>query len=249
MNDTHEQMLDDVAVYALGTLPAADAARVREHLQTCAQCREEYAALAPAAAAIGLSAEAQPGDLLKARIMQAVRPPAPRAAVSGWKRFGSPAYLVAAACLAFAVAIGAINLSLIGQLHDSKATIAELEMRAGGYAHVLSEQESELADLSSDKAKRYEVKNGQIVRVGDRLYLAMHDLPEPPTGKVYQAWTLPKGGKTMVPAPTFVPDSHGGAIVQLPVNARTTAVVAISIEPEGGSAAPTSKPLVVQALD
>jgi anti-sigma factor RsiW len=55
----YHDMLDDVALYALGTLPAADAQRVREHMATCAECRAEYEALAPAAALVGVSAETQ----------------------------------------------------------------------------------------------------------------------------------------------------------------------------------------------
>ena len=27
---------------------------------------------------------------------------------------------------------------------------------------------------------------------GQRLYIAMHDMPMPPKGKVYQAWTMTK---------------------------------------------------------
>ena len=43
----YHDMLDDVALYALGTLPAADAQRVRDHIATCAECRAEYAGAGP----------------------------------------------------------------------------------------------------------------------------------------------------------------------------------------------------------
>ena len=75
----YHDMLDDVALYALGTLPAADAQRVRDHMATCAECRAEYEALAPAAALVGVSAETQgdlktcPSTLLKPRIMREIR--------------------------------------------------------------------------------------------------------------------------------------------------------------------------------
>jgi anti-sigma-K factor RskA len=77
----------------------------------------------------------------------------------------------------------------------------------------------------------------------------MHDLPALPAGKVYQAWTLPKGSKTMAPSVTFVPDARGVAVVSVPADARVTNVVAVSIEPEGGSKAPTSKPVLVVPLN
>jgi len=76
----------------------------------------------------------------------------------------------------------------------------------------------------------------------------MRDLPPPPRGKVYQAWTLPKGSKDMAPSVTFEPDSQGVAIVALPADARITTAVAVSVEPEGGSKQPTSKPVLVVPL-
>jgi anti-sigma-K factor RskA len=53
----------------------------------------------------------------------------------------------------------------------------------------------------------------------------------------------------MVPRQTFVPDARGTAVVSLPVNTAATAAVAVSVEPEGGSTHPTSKPILVQTLD
>ena len=38
----HETMLENVAVYALGSLPPSEAHAVRAHLRTCAECRTEY---------------------------------------------------------------------------------------------------------------------------------------------------------------------------------------------------------------
>ncbi|MHB8147549.1 MAG: RNA polymerase sigma factor, partial [Vulcanimicrobiaceae bacterium] len=74
INDAHDpSMLDDVAVYALGPLPARDAARVRAHLTSCARCQAEYKALKPAVTAPAAPEEQSPSALLKARIMRSVR--------------------------------------------------------------------------------------------------------------------------------------------------------------------------------
>jgi anti-sigma-K factor RskA len=240
---SHEALLDDVAAYALGTLSAGDAASVRAHLRDCAECRAEYDALAPAAAAVGVSAEGPvPKPALKERIMREVAPRSGPAIV--W-----PAYLVAAACFALAVALSLFNLSLIEQLHAAQSQLAQAQVRSSGLLHNLSSERSTVADLMDEGARRYDVPGGQIVSVHDRIYITMHDMPQPPKGKVYQAWTLPKGSKTMVPAQTFLPDAHGVAVVALPVQAANTAAVAVSVEPDGGSKQPTSKPMVVQQLD
>ena len=75
---SHDEMLDNVALYALGALSPREAAEVAAHLQTCEECRAEYALLRPAVTAVGYSAEADalteaPSVLLKARLMKQVR--------------------------------------------------------------------------------------------------------------------------------------------------------------------------------
>ncbi len=254
-------VLDDVAVYALGALPPADARRVREHLSSCEACAQEYARLRPAAALIGLSAET-PGDdarncpstLLKPRIMAQVRSGKPRsdgrsAAASPAKRVPTwPAYLVAAACVAIAIISSMWNVALTGQLKQTQSELARASQRSSSLAGALADERSTISDLLGSDAKRYVQNNGEVVTRGSRAYIAMHDLPQPPRGRVYQAWTLPKGTTKMVPSLTFVPDAHGVAVIALPPDARTTAAVAVSVEPEGGSKQPTTKPILVVPL-
>lgn len=256
MNGSHADMLDDVAVYALGTLPHDDAERVREHLDTCPECREEYEALAPAVGAVAKTAEAcsdaingavYASPLLKARIMREVRSQASaplhdkaspeRRVASVW-----PAYAVAAACLLIALALGWMNLSLTKSLHTAQAPHVSVPQSQ-------AVDEATLADLVNEKAKRYIVPGGEIVNSNNRLYIAMHDMAAPPAGKVYQAWTEPKGSKTMVPGATFVPDKRGVAIVPLSSEANRLHAVAVSIEPPGGSKAPTTSPVVLELLE
>jgi anti-sigma-K factor RskA len=263
MNDRRDpphDMLDDVAVYALGALPPADARRVREHLTSCAVCAQEYARLKSAAALIGLSAETAgdardcPSTLLKPRIMAKVRsqksnaaapsPPLPSTRrIPAW-----PAYLVAAACVAIAIVSSMWNVALTGQLKQAQLDLARATQRSSSLTRTLADERSTMSDLLGTGAKHYVQSNGEVVTRGSRAYIAMHDLLPPPRGKVYQAWTLPKGSSKMVPSLTFVPDAHGVAVIALPPDARTTAVVAVSVEPEGGSKQPTTKPILVVPL-
>jgi anti-sigma-K factor RskA len=253
----YHDMLDDVALYALGTLPAADAQRVRDHIATCAECRAEYEALAPAAALVGVSAETQgdlktcPSTLLKPRIMREIRK---SAATSGDLRAPSrvpvwPAYLVAAACFAIAIFTSLYNVTLSSQLRDAQNKLAASTTRSSQLASNLADERSTISEIMSTESKHYTGTDGEVVTHGGKLYVAMHDLPPAPKGKVYQAWTLAKGAKDMAPSVTFVPDSRGVAIVSLPVDARLTNTVAVSVEPEGGSKAPTSKPVLVVPLN
>ncbi|HEY9180913.1 MAG TPA: anti-sigma factor [Candidatus Baltobacteraceae bacterium] len=260
----HEAMLDDVAVYAVGALPPEEAERVRAHLETCGDCRKEYAQLRPAVDAVAKSAESCPdlergavvaSPLLKARIMQKVRRDGAAAPVRtnvgemrAVRPIVWPAYAVAAACLVIALITGIFNISLNDQIHQKNADLSLIETHSRLLARDLAIQRTALADLVSPDSQRFDVAHGQVVRRGKRLYLAMDELPPPPKGKVYQAWTLHTGAKKMSPSSTFVPDAGGVAVVRIPVDASTVDAVAVSIEPDGGSKQPTSTPAFVLKL-
>jgi anti-sigma-K factor RskA len=257
--NTHDAFLDDVAVYALGALPRRDVGRVSEHLRTCAECREEYARVQPVVTALASSAEAcergengpQVSPSLRSRIMAQVRRGGAPAVTTPRRRAALlwPAYLVAAACLAIALISTVLSLSLTSQLRTAQTQLALEHQQSNGLSHRLRQQQTTIADLMSVDAQRYDVRDGQVVRRGNRLYIAMHAMPMPPKGKVYQAWTMAKGGKTMEPSVTFMPDRAGVAVVSLPVDAQRCAEVAVSTEPDGGSKQPTSSPAFVVTLN
>ena len=265
----HDALLDDVSVYALGALPPEDAQRVRAHLNDCPECREEFARLRPVAEAVAYSAEACPdlergavtvSPLLKQRVMKVVRAegtaarpiaektptmPPPRANIAAMRAVRPivwPAYLVAAACFAIALVTSIGNLSLNAQVRQMREEVATLHSQASVASRQRDEQLTMLADLMSTDAERYAVDHGEVVSRGSRVYIVMHAMPMPPKGMVYQAWTLHKGAKDMTPSVTFMPNRSGVLTVRLPQNGTQLAAVAMSVEPEGGSKQPTSKP-------
>jgi len=235
---THDELLDNVAAYALGVLPPAEAATIEAHLQTCEQCRAEYAYLRPAVTAVAYSAEAcadassgavATSPLLKARIMRQVRSEA--ASVRPARLRLAPAYAIAAACLAIAILAGLAAFTLNLQLHREIAQNA------------LASQT--IADLTSPESRRYTFAGGEVVTNADRLYITMRDLAPPPPGRIYQAWTLAKGAKRVAPSVTFAPGQGGVAVVRIPQSAANVAAVAVSVEPAGGSQQPTTKPIAL----
>lgn len=232
----HDELLDNVAAYALGVLPAAEAAAVEAHLETCEQCRAEYGYLRPAVTAVAYSAEActdatsgavAASPLLKARIMRQVR----SEAVSG--RRGTrlpPAYWAAAACLAIAV-LAALTAFWFNR--ELRREIAQSAL-----------QSQTIADLESPQSQRFTFARGEVITHGDRLYITTHDMAAPPAGRVYQAWTLAKGAQRMTPSLTFAPEG-GVAVLRLPQSATNVVAVAVSLEPAGGSQQPTTKPIAL----
>jgi hypothetical protein len=270
-SDRHDEaMLDSVAVYALGALPESEARAVRTHIDSCAICADEYRALRGPADFVGYAAEAadsMPTQLQSARmknaIMREVRgasptpapAPAPVAALPERPRAPWLAYLAAAASLAVAfLATFQLNDVRTGRRQDQQqiaALQAQLTAQQRAVANAqtaLSAQRAAIADLAAPGAERYAVDNGVVARANDRIVIALQHVPALPKGKVYQAWTLRRGAKAMSPSVTFSPDASGSAIVALPGAASDLTVVALSVEPEGGSKAPTSKPVFIRPL-
>ncbi len=213
MNDTHDAMLDLVAVYALGAVNADEARIISAHLAVCPECREEYAKLKSSADAIALSAD----DQVDARYVAALKERVMRIAA---RRRTQPLGIVAALALAAAVVLGLFSLKA----------------------------EQRLNDLQIASAQQYHVPGGEVFKNGERIYLVMRTLPALPAGHVYQAWTLAPGAKSVAPSVTFIPDNRGFVVVSLPQASANVSAVAISVEPAGGSQAPTTKPLFVQPL-
>jgi len=80
------------------------------------------------------------------------------------------------------------------------------------------------------------------------LLIASH-LPALAAGKTLELWTIPKGG-TPKPAGVFKPDSDGRAVFlsKGAVEMASLGAVAVTVEPEGGSPAPTTTPIFVAPL-
>jgi anti-sigma-K factor RskA len=89
---------------------------------------------------------------------------------------------------------------------------------------------------------------GRVVAAGGVLRVETNGLAALPSGKVYQAWIIQPGGRP-VPEPTFVPDAGGRASVEVPSDQPKGTLIAVTIEPAGGSLAPTTKPFVAATLD
>jgi len=109
-------------------------------------------------------------------------------------------------------------------------------------------------DLTASDAKRYPIGFGTIIRRGGNLYVALTALPPLAEGKVYETWTVMKGGKSLLrglklmPSVTFTPSREGSNVVRLPVAANRVIAVAVTIEPKGGSRHPSGKFLFVRTL-
>lgn len=271
MTGAHDDMLDAVALLALGVLPADEAHAVAEHARGCAECRAEYANLREAADTIAYSAELRVNELdelssarLKAGVMNAVRasngipagvatpstPAVPATASALRARTSWVPYFVAAAAVIVAFLSTANYASLRSHAGDADRQIADLHSQLDAQSQVAARErtlETRLAALTAPGGKHFAVPSGEVVTSGGHVFLALH-VAALASGKVYQAWTLHAGAKAVAPSVTFVPESGGVAFVELPESSTGLAAVAVSVEPTGGSKAPTSKPAFVRTL-
>ena len=84
-----------------------------------------------------------------------------------------------------------------------------------------------------------------VSRQQDRALLVGTELPALDADHRYQLWTQDRAG-ALTPGPVFrAPDRHR---VWLTVGVGRAVAVAITVEPSGGSARPSSSPLVIAAF-
>ncbi len=89
---------------------------------------------------------------------------------------------------------------------------------------------------------------GSLTVAGAALHLQLRGLAALPAGRQYQAWmivphALPK------PEPVFSPDANGSGNVAIDEPPVKGAIVAVTIEPAGGSRQPTTKPILVSTIE
>ena len=85
-----------------------------------------------------------------------------------------------------------------------------------------------------------------FVNSGQGVLLVASNLPQLQAGRTYEMWVVPKVGGPR-PMGLFKPAADGTAIHLQPgaVNLNEAAAVALSVEPEGGSPAPTTTPFLI----
>ncbi len=253
-----EQLLESVALYALGVLPREEAALIAAFIANDDDARREYLDLRAAADALAYTAE-EPVDSatsnrMKERLMARVRSDAaagriaPRRIAAAYPPWMWGTGLAAAVAIVFSLVTVVGDVNVRGELSALRRSNDGLRSEVGAAQRVAASDRRTLTDLLASDAKRYTVPAGTIVVRRDRIYFAFSKLPLLPRGRVYQAWTAPKGATAMQPSVTFTPNSDGVAVVALPVDATRVGVVAVSVEPEGGSKAPTTTPTVVAPL-
>jgi anti-sigma-K factor RskA len=261
----HQEYKELLAISALDALDGTDALHLEAHLKTCVECRREFAEFRDAA---GLLAHADPiqapGEDLRARILADARAeghpakaiekpsnvtPSSRTGKSG---FANQWFRIAAILLLVAGAFVLIGMFLVAR-REMASLQAELEVQK---LELNREREARLQDqkalalLMSRDARTIQLAGTQTAQSARAMFvfdqksgravLMTDGLPMTSADKAYEVWFIPKGRAPM-PGKVFTVDPSGRAMLtdQMPSEAMKDAVIAITVEPKSGSAAPT----------
>jgi anti-sigma-K factor RskA len=245
------QNIHDLAdAYAVGALTDDEYAEYTTHLEHCDSCRQEVSDLLDVTSALSASVAADPPPGLRASVLAAIAEtpqqpaeaqPEPVAAgdVVPLRRSWSTTVssLVAAAAVLAAVAFG-------GLWWQSRQESDDAVAQANQLTTLLSAEDVRTVPGDSQQQGH----TGTIVMSrseGEAVFVAS-DLPDLPGDQVYEAWTI-QGSDAPEPAGTFTPDDSD-SLVTLPASSFDADTMAITVEPEGGSDAPTSDPVVTFAM-
>ncbi len=255
--------------YAVDALDDAERTSFEQHLAVCADCRAEVSELSATAHSLGSLTEVAPPPSLRASVLTGiarVRPlpplaqdaaePAPAAAVPSapaapaapggvepdaggtvvpigrHRRPRRTAWLAAAAAAAV-IAVGGIVWSPWSDDAPSQSPLAAVTTAADA-----QRVSSTRAGVTTEVVYSKQLGKAAISVTG---------LAPAPAGKTYQLWYIGAGG-TITSAGLFEVDADGSGQSLLSGQATPTDKVAVSVEPAGGSAQPTTDPLVVLPL-
>lgn len=243
----HRLVADDLVLYSLRELPDSEAAEVRRHLDDCPQCRRELGEIGSDMALLALSTVAStPPQRSRERLLNAIKAE-PRRARSyvmrrPWWSF-VPSF-VAVLLAAFGLMLWRENASLRHKLEASQQQSdqrqADLE-RSNLVLDTLTSPESSHFALVATKSLPVPAGRASYMRkTGTLVFTAQHLEPLPPQ-KTYQLWLIPANGSAPMPCGTFKPDAGGNASIVMPSVDKNVApkMFAVTIEPDGGSRAPT----------
>jgi len=247
----HKEFADDLALYALGALEPAERSVLEKHLNECSDCLRELEQLRGDSAllAMSLAAETPPartrGHLMAAIAAESRTRRAPQA--TGWAVW-IPS-LAAVALLLIAIVLWRSDTSLrlqIARLQENYSQQQEELRRANAVLATLSDPSATRFTLSADHAPPRPQGKAIYVRNRRTLIFLASNMPALPSRKTYELWLIPTSGAP-IPAGVFKPDVNGSATLinpPLPGNAEAKAF-AVTVEPEGGSSAPSTQPIMV----
>lgn len=237
-------MSDDLhqltGAYAADALDDAERAAFVSHLRHCASCADEAHELHATTSRLAALTDEIPPPRVKTDLMarlDGVRqlPPVVSPIARAPRRSAKPAVRLAlvAAAVALMTTLGATWTAL--QFRDDAR-------RQEALTQVLAAPDARTVAGTGAWAGSKVV----VSRTRGEAVLLATGIPAPAEGKTYEAWFIDEGAPPR-PAGTFEPGDDGVRRI-VDGDLGRASVVAITVEPDGGSTAPTSDPVAVFTL-
>jgi anti-sigma-K factor RskA len=259
---------EDLALYAMRSLPADEMAAVGAALRDNPQAQQELARIQDDLALLALSVDQQAApagsfERLQARMHETVQ------AISTSVPAGKPIEMTAtqteiatlsstrrskwavitpwaiAACLAIACSILGYRTSSLNDALDGESrlvsNLAAKASRAQQVLEVLNAPNAQRFTLAATKTPAAPTAHAVYLAERGALMMEANNLKPVPAGKTYELWVIPASGAAPVPAGTFTPNGEGYASVVLPTlpSGVPAKAFGITIENAGGSKTPT----------
>jgi Anti-sigma-K factor rskA len=259
---------EDLALYAMRSLPADEMTAVAAALRDNPQAQQELARIQDDLALLALSVDQQAApagsfERLQARMretfqagatsvpagkpieMTATQTEIATVPSTGRSKWAVITPWLIAACLAIACAIlGYRTASLNDALDGESALVSNLAAkasRAQQVLEVLNAPNAQRVTLAATKTPPAPTAHAVYLAERGALMMEANNLKPVPVGKTYELWVIPASGAAPVPAGTFTPNGEGYASVVLPKlpSGVPAKAFGITIENAGGSKTPT----------
>ena len=246
----HEDYKEMIPARALSALDAAEERALNEHLENCDECRKELEEWQATAATLAVVADpVEPSPKVRERILSEVRNelsapeviPFRSTSRNIWRSFGS------LGAMAAVVLFTALIVGLVVLWRENNAVKEDLA-KVNEFIQLAKTPGAKVSELKGVDLGAGATATLAYDKTGHAMLMAAK-LPNVPQGKAYQLWFI-VGKNPPMPGKTFSPDSAGKGVLkdQMPKEALDSAIFAITLEPEGGSNAPTS-PIYLRSFE
>jgi anti-sigma-K factor RskA len=239
---THAEMNELYELYALGALEFDDAVEIDKHVaDNCDYCIAQIQqAVRVTAMLSGMQDSVEPPAHVRGRVLAAISPGKPAKSVRRWNWY-MPAF--AAACVAL-LGVAIWSWVTISQSQGQLRRMSQERAQLREALQVLSSSQPTLVQFGNapqqPRGTVFFNRNGGFVMLGSRLPQIAHN-------KTFELWVIPKQGAP-IPAGVFQGQGDAHTFVhtyQEPLDVRSVAALAVTVEPERGSLAPSTKPFLV----
>jgi anti-sigma-K factor RskA len=227
--------------YVADALPPQEELLFERHLEECSLCAAEVRELRETTARLALAAAQQPPPGLRQQVLAEIgsvrQQPPPVLSLPGQRR-ARATWLVRVAAVIVALAIIAALGTVIFRQQDR---IDRLQASNTEITEVISAPDAQMAVAKTGGA------SGLVVYSRERnaAVFSSSGLADLPSDRVYQLWAIGPSGATSAGLLDYSNGRTEAAVAQSLAGAESLGVTA---EPAGGSAAPTSDPVLVVPL-